>query len=196
MPGHRIGVRLVQAQQIPADGRIQFGRFDVFGKIRLVRTRVATRSRSTFATPARAETAFAAAATRGAAVPTLGSVTGAGRACAPIVPGPVVPALTGATIVGAAIVVRGPMPALGAESVVTTFTVGAVRPVSRRAVTATSLRTAAASGIVPVPSCALVSTLPTESAVVAATVRPARRSLSALLSPVGALAMLATVSAS
>ncbi len=63
MPGDGVRVRLVQAQQIATDRRVELGRLDVVGDIRLVRACVATLRRDAFAPAARTESAFTATTT-------------------------------------------------------------------------------------------------------------------------------------
>lgn len=63
MPGDGVRVRLVQAQQIAADRRVELGRLDVLRDVRLVRTCVATLRRDAFAPAARTESTFTATTT-------------------------------------------------------------------------------------------------------------------------------------
>ncbi|CCW11771.1 hypothetical protein EBESD8_23140 [Rhodococcus aetherivorans] len=204
MPGHCVGVRLVETQQVPADRRIEVRRFDVLGQVRLVRPGFATRSRSTLAATARAESTLAATATRSAPVSPFGSVAGTGRARAPIVTAPIVAPVTGAPIVPT-VVVCASMRALAAGTVVAgtvvaPLTVGPISPVPRRAIAVGSLRAATPAGVVRGALRRLASPFPAESAVLAATIRSAGDSLPAILAagraPVATLAALAAVSAS
>lgn len=75
MTCHRVRVRLVQTQQVAADGRIEFGRFDVIGQIRFVRAGFATLRRHTLTSTTGAETTLAAA-TPGCAVATTVAALG------------------------------------------------------------------------------------------------------------------------
>ncbi|ANZ25061.1 hypothetical protein A4U64_10520 [Rhodococcus sp. WB1] len=209
VPGHCIGVRLVETQQVPADRRIEVRRFDVLGQVRLVRPGFATRSRSTLAATARAESTLAATATRSAPVSPFGSVASTGRARAPIVTAPIVAPVTGAPIVPT-VVVCASMRALAAGTVVAgtvvagtvvaPLTVGPISPVPRRAIAVGSLRAATPAGVVRGALRRLASPFPAESAVLAATIRSAGDSLPAILAagraPVATLAALAAVSAS
>ncbi|AKE90219.1 hypothetical protein AAT18_14290 [Rhodococcus aetherivorans] len=204
VPGHCVGVRLVETQQVPADRRIEVRRFDVLGQVRLVRPGFATRSRSTLAATARAESTLAATATRSAPVSPFGSVASTGRARAPIVTAPIVAPVTGAPIVPT-VVVCASMRALAAGTVVAgtvvaPLTVGPISPVPRRAIAVGSLRAATPAGVVRGALRRLASPFPAESAVLAATIRSAGDSLPAILAagraPVATLAALAAVSAS
>lgn len=113
--GDGVRVRLVQAQQITADRRVELGRLDVLRDVRLVRTCVATLRRDAFAPAARTESTFTATTT-GCSLAT--TVAGLGATAVAGIASPVAtPLVTASALVATTTIVAVTVGALTAGTV-------------------------------------------------------------------------------
>jgi len=166
MPGDAVRVRLVQAQQVAANGRIELGRLDVVGQIGFVRTCVATLRCDAFAPTRRAESTFTTATAgrtlaAGVAGPGSSAVTGVAPtvAATTLVATPLVatPLVTAATVVAIAVAAL----AAGTVTVLPTAVVAATRTI----LAATGA--IVASGAFPVGTVAAIGTSVVAAAIAA-----------------------------
>lgn len=137
MPGDGVRVRLVQAQQVATDRRVELGRLDVVGDIRLVRTCVATLRCDAFAPATRTESTFTATTTGcslATAVAGLGATAVAGItspvAATALVTSSALVATTTVVAVAVAALTAGTVRTLtGTVTVLPTAVVAAARPI-------------------------------------------------------------------
>lgn len=188
MPGDGVRVRLVQAQQIAADRRVELGCLDVVGDVRLVRTCIAALRCDAIAPATRTESTFTATTT-GCSLAT--TVTGLGATAVAGIASPVAAtSLVTASLVATTTIVAVAVAALTAGTVRTLTGTVAVLPTTL--VAAARPVIAAAGAVVASGTFAVGTVAATGTSVVAAAI-PAVSALegTAVVATLGALIVTA-----